>query len=203
MSEEQHDTASTELEIADLLDCYRRELHEGDDPDPEAYLRLRPELAPELADCLQGLAAMQELRQALREHRPGPAEPQSFGDFHIVREIGRGGMGVVYEALHTRLNRRVALKMIKAGALADGRELEMFRKEALMAAALQHPNIVQLFELGDHEGQPYLVLEYVEGGNLDARLAGTPLSRMRRRGCYRRWRRRSIMPMNAASFTAT
>jgi serine/threonine-protein kinase len=97
------------------------------------------------------------------------------GDFQVVREIGRGGMGVVCEAVHTRLQRRVALKMIKAGALAEGREREMFRKEALAVASLQHPNIVQLFELGEHEGQPFLVLEYVGGGSLDDRLASTPI----------------------------
>ncbi|HYT90865.1 MAG TPA: serine/threonine protein kinase, partial [Gemmataceae bacterium] len=170
-----HEDPTLELHIADILDCYRQELREGEDPDPEACLDAHPELAADLADCLQGLAAMEELRTVLST-QPSPAfAPRSLGDFQLVREIGRGGMGVVYEANHTRLARRVALKMIRAGSLADGQDLELFREEALAVACLQHPNIVQLYEVGEHEGQPYLVLEYIDGGSLDAKLAGTPL----------------------------
>ena len=167
---------TVELELAEILDVYRQELRGGEDPAPEECLEAHPELAAQLGDCLQGLAAMEELREALSVPAPAPLfGPRSLGDFQIVREIGRGGMGVVYEAIHLRLNRRVALKMIRAGALADAQDHELFRKEALTAASLQHPNIVQLYEVGEHEGQPYLVLEYVDGGSLDAKLAGTPI----------------------------
>jgi serine/threonine-protein kinase len=165
-----------DLELAEILDVYRQELRGGVDPAPEACLDKHPALAEELGECLQGLAAMEELRDALSvPETPAMFAPRSLGDFQIVREIGRGGMGVVYEAIHLGLNRRVALKMIRAGALADAQDHELFRKEALAAAALQHPNIVQLHEVGEHEGQPYLVLEYVDGGSLEAKLAGTPL----------------------------
>ncbi len=174
-----HEKPANDLEIAAILDCYHQELHGGDDPDPEACLVAHPLLAAELADCLQGLAAMEELRNALNvAPPPAPFAPRSLGDFQLVREIGGGGMGVVYEAIDTRLNRTVAIKRIKAGILADGEELEMFRKEARAAAALQHPNIVQLHEVGEQDGQPYLVLEYVDGGSLDAKLAGTPINPM-------------------------
>lgn len=171
-----HDQPASELEVADILDRYRQELRNGDDPDPEACLGAHPELGSELAECLEGLAAMEELRGALVEAPPpSPFAPRSLGNFQLLREIGRGGMGVVYEAIQTGLDRRVALKMIRAGALADGQDLEMFQKEARAAAALQHANIVQLHFVGEHEGQPYLVLEYVDGGSLDAKLAGTPI----------------------------
>jgi len=171
-----HEPSASELELAAILDRYRQEFQRGDDPDPEACLGAHPELAGTLADCLHGLAAMEELRNALSAvPSPTPFAQRSLGDFQLVREIGRGGMGVVYEAIDARLHRTVALKRIKAGILADGQEFDMFRKEARAAAALQHPNIVQLYEVGEHEGQPYLVLEYVDGGGLDAKLAGTPI----------------------------
>jgi WD40 repeat protein/serine/threonine protein kinase len=94
--------------------------------------------------------------------------------FIIERELGRGGMGVVYLARQKDLNRLVALKMILAGAHAGPRERERFRIEAQAAAQLQHANIVQIHEIGEAEGHPYLALEYVAGSSLAARLTGNP-----------------------------
>ena len=85
-------------------------------------------------------------------------------------------MGVVYKARHLRLKRIVALKMIRAGDQAGEAERERFRVEAEAVARLQHPNIVQIYEVGEHRGQPFCVLEFVSGGTLAARLAGTPQS---------------------------
>ena len=179
-----------ELEIADILDGYRQELQSGNDPDPEACLNAHPALASELADCLHGLAAMEELREVLAVASPPvPFAPRSLGDFTLEREIGRGGMGVVYEASDLRLHRTVALKRIKAGILADGQELDMFRKEARAAAALQHPNIVQLYEVGEQK-VTYLVLEYGRGG-ADAKLPARSTPTKRR--LSRRWLRRCTM----------
>src|SRR5207253_8365623 len=93
----------------------------------------------------------------------------------IEKELGRGGMGVVYLARQTTLNRPVALKMILGGGYAGGAEFRRFLAEAEAIARFQHPNIVQVYECGEHDGVPYLSLEYCDGGSLDRKLAGTPL----------------------------
>src|SRR5437773_2236790 len=98
------------------------------------------------------------------------------GGFELLEELGRGGMGVVYKAWQPGLNRLVALKMIPGRALADPDAVARFRREAEAVARLQHPNIVHVHEVGEHDGQPYLVMEYVPGASLRQRLGGTPLT---------------------------
>jgi WD40 repeat protein len=92
----------------------------------------------------------------------------------ILSELGRGGMGIVYKARQIRLNRLCALKMIHPGGFAGAEFRARFLAEAETVARLRHPNIVQIYALGEHDGQPYFEMEYVEGGSLDRRLDGTP-----------------------------
>jgi tetratricopeptide (TPR) repeat protein len=100
--------------------------------------------------------------------------PQLPG-YEILGVLGKGGMGIVYKARHRALNRLVALKMIRAAGPAEAAALARFRTEAEAIARLQHPHVVQIYEVGEYDGLPYLALEFVEGGSLSQRLDGTPL----------------------------
>src|SRR5207248_2682004 len=106
-------------------------------------------------------------RRSVPTARPAGGLPQSVGDYDILAELGRGGMGVVYKAVHRTLKRTVALKMILAGGHAGREQLARFRLEAEAIARLRHPHIVQIFEVGEQDGCPFFALEFVEGGSLD------------------------------------
>jgi serine/threonine-protein kinase len=103
----------------------------------------------------------------------GLALPRIPG-YEVEAILGRGGMGVVFRARHLALNRLVALKMALVGAYAEPRERERFRREAEAVARLRHPNVVAVYDVGEADGRPYFTMEYVEGGSLAHKLAGTP-----------------------------
>jgi tRNA A-37 threonylcarbamoyl transferase component Bud32 len=105
----------------------------------------------------------------------GASTSKAVPGYEILGVLGRGGMGVVYKARHLALKRTVALKMIRAGENASSHELSRFRIEAEAVARLVHPNIVQIHEIGEADGDPYCALEFVEGGSLDRKLGGEPL----------------------------
>jgi serine/threonine protein kinase len=139
------------------------------------FLARYPEIAAALADCLEGLelirAAAPQLREsasissdtsAMAELRP----EAPLGDFRIVREIGRGGMGVVYEAVQMSLGRRVALKVLPFAAALDARQLQRFKNEAQAAAHLHHQNIVPVHGVGCERGVHYYAMQFIDGQTL-------------------------------------
>ena len=111
----------------------------------------------------------------LRPVTVAQALPRSFGNYELVEELGRGGMGVVYKAWDKGLQRFVALKMVLRGALASEADLERFRREAQAAAGLTHPHIVPVYQVGEHEGQAYFCMKYVAGRTLADLVADGPL----------------------------
>jgi WD40 repeat protein/predicted Ser/Thr protein kinase len=109
------------------------------------------------------------------------ATPPKIGKFELLAELGKGGMGVVYEALDPNLDRRVALKTIAAALLSSGETMERFKREARAAAKLQHPNIVTIYELGEDEGTLYIAMELLAGSDLSQVLSHPPLPSLARR----------------------
>jgi eukaryotic-like serine/threonine-protein kinase len=108
------------------------------------------------------------------KRRDKPAPIPSVAGYKILGVLGRGGMGIVFKARQAKLNRLVALKMVLAGAHASDHQLTRFFTEAEAVARLQHPNIVQIYEVGEHDGLPYFSLEYVDGGTLSEKIDGKP-----------------------------
>jgi serine/threonine protein kinase len=163
------------------------ELHDqGQAVTPEELCRERLDLLDEVRRRVRALDAVHRLRPpasdapTLLMSGPGDRPPPEVGDlpripgYEVLGELGRGGMGVVYLARQLGLNRLVALKMILSGPHAGSTELARFRAEAETAARLQHPNIVQVYEVGEADGRPFLSLEYIDGIGLDQALNGRP-----------------------------
>ena len=167
-----------------VVEQFLRQREAGRHPDPQLYLASFPELASQLRDFFAGADLFDRLAPELAPQAqatlaaPGAAvlpPGEHVGGFELLEEIGRGGMGVVYKARQVGLNRIVALKMILSGSHASPGELARFRREAEAVARLNHPNVVQVHEVGEVDGRPFFSMEFVEGGSLDRKLAGTPL----------------------------
>ncbi len=152
---------------------FMERLRQGQRPSVEEYAAQHPELAEEIRELFPTIA-MTERIKARQEQTSGgratlgAAQLSRLGDFRIIREIGRGGMGVVFEAEQESLRRRVAVKVLPRQALLDEKHLKRFQREAQIAANLHHTNIVEVFGVGEQDGFHYYVMQFIEGVGLDA-----------------------------------
>jgi len=170
-------------EAANLLDDYLARLQAGERPDREDLLRARPDLASALKclDALEGLASVNTIDHGGGADTTPDADstlgalPCSFGEYELLSEISRGGMGVVYKARQKSLDRIVAIKMILSNRMASPEHVRRFHVEARAAARLRHSNIVQIHDVNHLHGQHYFAMQYIEGESLAQRLARGPI----------------------------
>ncbi|HEY3241908.1 MAG TPA: serine/threonine-protein kinase, partial [Phycisphaerae bacterium] len=161
--------ASAETLLGRAADEYTQRLQRGERPDIEEYVQNYPQIA---AVIRQVFPALQTIHSDAGHATAGldaaelPQHAGVLGDFRIIREIGRGGMGIVYEAEQVSLGRRVALKVLPFAAVLDSKQLQRFKNEAQAAAQLHHTNIVPVHAVGCERGVHYYAMQYIEGRNL-------------------------------------
>jgi serine/threonine protein kinase len=159
-----------------VVEEYLAELHAGKKPDQSLYLARHPEIAETLRGCLDALEFVETAASQLDDREPRRAaadpalshlDPQGLlGDFRLLREVGRGGMGVVYEAVQISLSRRVALKVLPFAVALDAKQLQRFQIEAHAAAQLHHQNIVPIYGIGCERGVHFYAMQFIEGQTL-------------------------------------
>jgi serine/threonine protein kinase/Flp pilus assembly protein TadD len=153
--------------VGQVADDFLRRQQQGENPSVEEYAVRYPDAAPLLRDVLASLRLIDQSAPPLAEE----AAAATLGDFRLLREVGRGGMGVVYEAEQGSLRRRVALKVLPLAATLDERRLLRFKMEAQAAAQLHHPNIVPVFAVGCERGVHYYAMQFIDGQPLSATIA--------------------------------
>ncbi len=167
------DRNPVEILSEEFLERVRR----GESVTPEEYALKHPDLAEEIRALFPALLMMEELGDETSDRTSslgggtGTTKGTTagrIGEFLLLREVGRGGMGVVYEAEQESLGRRVALKVLPSGALTDSKQIQRFEREARSAARLHHTNIVPIFGVGETDGTHYYVMQFIQGQGLDA-----------------------------------
>lgn len=157
--------------VEQLAEEFAARLRRGETPAVDQYAEAHPELAGEIRELFPTIAALEGLRR--KKEKPdgraslGHVKLTRLGDFRIIREIGRGGMGVVYEAEQESLSRRVAVKVLPKQALLDDKQLRRFQREARTAARLHHTNIVPILAVGVHDDYHYYAMQMIDGVGLD------------------------------------
>ena len=157
-----------------IADEFVEAFRQGKQPSVETFAQRYPEHADQIREMLPALALMEKVKSDSSDEQVGPGARRllrQLGDYQILREVGRGGMGVVYEAQQLSLGRHVALKVLPSHALIDARQLGRFQREARAAARLHHTNIVPVFGVGEESGVHYYVMQFILGLGLDNVLA--------------------------------
>jgi eukaryotic-like serine/threonine-protein kinase len=154
--------------IDELAEQFAQRLRRGERPALTEYVRQYPELADEIRELFPALVMMEQLKPTSADDEPATGErPERIDDYRLLREIGRGGMGIVYEAEQISLGRHVALKVLSGDNLTNATYLERFRREAKAAARLHNRNIVPVFEVGENNGVHYYAMQFIRGEGLD------------------------------------
>jgi serine/threonine protein kinase len=163
--------AAVEALVGQVADEFTQRLNRGERPSVEEFAEQHPEIASLLREVLPALGLLRrpEVEAALADGDPNLAEP--LGDFRLIREIGRGGMGIVYEAIQLSLNRKVAVKVLPFAAALDPRQLQRFKNEALAAANLHHEHIVPVYCIDCQRGVHFYAMQFIEGQSLAAIIA--------------------------------
>jgi WD40 repeat protein/serine/threonine protein kinase/tetratricopeptide (TPR) repeat protein len=168
----------------ELAEEFAQRYRRGERPSLEDYVDRLPEMADEIREMFRALVEVERVEGEARDdaHQPPPSKVRlrEIGDYRIVREVRRGGMGVVYEAEQISLGRRVALKVLPGHVVGDPKALERFRREAKAAARLHHTNIVPVFEVGREGDVAFYAMQFIQGQGLDQVI--DELGRLRRRG---------------------
>jgi serine/threonine protein kinase/Flp pilus assembly protein TadD len=176
LSQDSEERSGDDPRLARAMEEYQALLAAGQKPDHDSFLARYPEVAGALADGLAGLdflhAAAPNLSAPVTDsvRVAGPDAGTPLGDFRLIREVGSGGMGVVYEAEQISLRRRVALKVLPFAATMDPRQLQRFQNEARAAACLHHTNIVPVYGVGCERGVHFYAMQFIEGQSLAALL---------------------------------
>jgi serine/threonine protein kinase/WD40 repeat protein/tetratricopeptide (TPR) repeat protein len=160
--------------IDELAEEFAERYRRGERPPLSEYIRKHPELAEEIREVFPALVMMEQLKPATSDEVPvlSPGSlPDRIGDYRLLRQIGWGGMGIVYEAEQVSLGRHVALKVFPATGLTNPTYLERFRREAKAAARLHHTNIVPVFGVGESAGVHYYAMQFIHGEGMDKVLA--------------------------------
>ena len=189
-SSERSQSESRSAIVMELAEEFLDRCRKGERPPLREYIDRHPELASEIREVFPAMAMMENIALADESLYPRSQEPgdrgqgkpalHQLGDYRIIRKIGHGGMGVVYEAEQVSLGRHVALKVLPHQALANEKTKKRFEREARAAAKLHHTNIVPVFGVGEHDGLPYYAMQFIQGMGLDAVIE--ELARMRDEG---------------------
>jgi WD40 repeat protein/serine/threonine protein kinase len=172
MSEKVSESSANYVLLTRLADEFAARYRAGEPPALQEYIDRYPELADEIRELFPAMVEMEQVKedhQEVTEQAAAPSAPalQQLGDFRIIREVGKGGMGIVYEAEQVSLGRHVALKVLPKTMLLDARAKRRFEREAKSAARLHHTNIVPVFGVGEQDGLPYYVMQFIQGLGLD------------------------------------
>ena len=170
------DILSSNNPVDDLAEEFARRFRDGERPSIEDYARRHPKWADEIRDVFPMIQVMEDLKPRSDEGPSVPSPlpgnmPDHLGEYQLLREIGRGGMGVVYQALQETLGRRVAIKVLPEHLVANEKLRVRFRRESQAAARLHHTNIVPVFGVGEQGGLCFYVMQLISGKNIEATLA--------------------------------